>query len=221
MRSVRGIAIGFAVGIALGGAGGTPALAAGQRPRVLTSHGCYRVGQAVRVTGSGFAPKRLYDIAIDGVDFGQNRTDAAGGFRTTLVPGGLGAGIVQHVSHLNATDGSSAATARFTLTRSTGARFVGAAGSPRTLRASFQAWGFGLDGAHRSLFLHYVSPSGRALTTVRLGRAGGQCGYLRTQRRPVFPFSPSAGRWTLQIDSAHGYSGRPKGSVARIRVGVS
>jgi hypothetical protein len=195
-------------------------MAASQRTIVTTNHGCYRIGQAVRVRGSGFAPRRLYDIAIDGIDFGQSTTDAGGSFRTRLVPGGLGAGIVQHVSYLNATDGTRDATAKFTLTRRTGARFTGAAGNPKTLRASFQAWGFGLDGRHRPLYLHYVLPSGRAARTVVLGRAGGQCGYLQTKRRSVFPFNPSFGRWTLQIDSVRGYARTPKGPVARIRVTV-
>jgi hypothetical protein len=195
-------------------------MAASQRTIVTTNHGCYRIGQPVRVTGSGFAPGHLYDIAIDGVDFGQRRTDAAGAFRAQLVPGGLGAGIVEHVNHLNATDGTKDATTRFTLTRRTGARFLATGGDPNTLRAPFQAWGFALDGKPRALYLHYVSPAGRARTTAFLGRTGGQCGYLQTKPRLVFGFSPSRGKWILQIDWQRTYSSRPAGRVARIVVRV-
>jgi hypothetical protein len=196
------------------------ALGASPRPKVLTQHACYRVGQPVRVSGTGFAPRQLYDIAVDGVDFGQRTTSAAGAFQARLSPGGLGAGIVQHVSYLNATDGTVDATAKFTLTRGTGARFLASGGNPATLRASFQAWGFGLDGKARGLYLHYVSPSGRGRSTAYLGRTGGQCGFLQTRRRSVFPFSPSRGAWKLQIDAVRRYRSRPGSPVARIYVRV-
>jgi hypothetical protein len=218
---VRRIAIGFAVGAAVGAGGCCLALAASPGPQVSTALGCYRVGQPVTVSGSGFSATQLYDIAIGGVDFGQRATDAAGGFRTLLLPGGLGAGIVQHVNFLNATDGIVDASTKFTLTRRTGARFLGPGGDPATLRASFQAWGFAPDGEPHELYLHYVSPSRRAWTTTILGRTGGQCGYLQTKRRRVFPFNPSAGRWKLQVDQLRKYRSRPGSPVARIFVTVS
>jgi hypothetical protein len=220
MLIVRRLAIGFAVGAATGASACCAALAATHHVTVRTNHGCYRVGQPIRVNGSGFAPGQLYDVAIDGVDFGQSTTDRKGSFRTRLVPGGLGAGIVQHVNSLNATDGTREASTRFTLTRSTGARFLGSGGNPATLRAPFQAWGFALNGKSRPVYLHYVGPSGRARSTVFLGRARGQCGYLKTSSRRVFPFAPSPGRWKLQLDSVRRYTSRPTGPVARIFVSV-
>ena len=51
-------------------------------------------------------------------------------------------------------------------------------------------------------------------------RAGGQCGYLRTGKLRVFPFSPSGGTWTLQIDTRRRYAKRPGGPVARISVQI-
>jgi hypothetical protein len=220
MRVVRRVAIGFAIGAATGAYGCCLALAASPHPKVRTVHGCYRVGQPVRVSGSGFEPKHLYDIAIGGVDFGQRTTDATGSFRARLIPGGLGGGIVQHVNYLNATDGTKDATTTFTLTRGTGARFLATGGDPNTLRAPFQAWGFALDGKRRGLYLHYVGPSGRVRTTAFLGHTGGRCGYLQTKSRLVFPFNPTLGRWTLQIDWLRGYSSRPAGRFARILVRV-
>lgn len=212
--------MGFAI-CALGGASAGAVALGSPRATVKTNHGCYRIGQRIVVQGSGFAPMRLYDIAIGGVDFGQSRTDGTGGFRTTLIPGGLSAGIVQHVNYLNATDGTTGATTRFTLTRSTGARFLGTGGDPGTLRAPFQAWGFGLDGKSRPVYLHYVRPSGRGRSTSFLGRTGGQCGFLQTRSRQVFPFTPSPGTWKLQLDTVRRYTSRPKGPAARIFVRVS
>jgi hypothetical protein len=65
-----------------------------------------------------------------------------------------------------------------------------------------------------------VSPSGHTARTTSLGHAGGQCGYLRTGNLRVFPFSPSAGTWTLQVDTSRRYAKRPGGPVARISVQI-
>ncbi len=162
----------------------------------------------------------MYDVAIDGVDLGQNRTDAFGGFSTSLIPGGLGAGIVQNVYQLDATDGTVSADAGFTVTRRTGGRFLASSGSPRFLRAPFEVWGFGLNGQRRPVYLHYVTPKGRLRSTVLLGHTSGQCGFLTTARRRVFPFFPSFGRWTLQLDARRSYASRPGGPVTRIHVVV-
>jgi hypothetical protein len=210
-----------AVGVvAVACAWGATALAAAS-PTVHTGHGCYLVGQAVRFAGSGFAPARSYEVAVDGVDFGQSRTDSAGALRTSLVPGGLPAGVPQSVEQLDISDGSSDAVTSFTLTRSAGARFLASRGDPRTLSAPFQLWGFALDGVSHTTYLHYVDPAGRERTTVTLGRSSGQCGYLVTHRVRVFPFSPSTGTWTLQIDTQPAYSSRPSGAVARISVRIA
>jgi len=196
--------------------GGVALAAAG--PSVKTDHSCYTVGAPVGLAGTGFAANRGYDVTVDGVDFGQSSTDSSGGFSTQLVPGGLPAGVPQRVDQLEVTDGTSDAATSFTVTRPTGARFGAARGNARQLRAPFQAWGFSLDGTRPTLYVHYVAPTGRARTTVTLGRTTGQCGYLATAPLRLFPFTPSAGRWTLQVDSASAYSSQPSGPMARITV---
>lgn len=200
------------------GGGGVALAAAG--PAVSTDRGCYTVGAPVGLTGTGFAPNRTYDVAVDGVDFGRASTDSSGGLSTHLVPGGLAAGVPQRVDRLDVTDGSAEAATSFTVTRPTGARFEAARGNAHRLRAPFQAWGFSQDGTRRTLYVHYVSPAGLARATVQLGRTTGQCGYLLTAPRRVFPFSPSVGRWTLQVDTAAAYSARPSGPEARISVKI-
>ncbi len=202
----------IASGLALGASGGAT---------VRTGRGCYVVGQSVTVIGSGFAPNRTFEVAIDGVDFRTEKTDAAGGFRASLAPGGLGANIVQHVDHLNATDGTHSADTTFTVTRTAGARFLATRGNPNTLRAPFQVWGFAPDGRPRNVYVHYVSPSGAMRQTVALGKTGGQCGYLKTGPLRVFPFSPSRGNWTLQVDTRASYTRHPRGPLWRIMVQIS
>jgi hypothetical protein len=210
------VRISTAAVLAVFGAAPVSALAAG----LSTDRGCYLVGQSVAITGSGFAATRPFVVTIDGVFFGKSTTDASGAFSTSLRPGGLGRNVAQHVADLSASDGSATAHTTFTVTRKAGARFLASSGNPRTLRAPFEVWGFSLNGARRPVYLHYASPSGRVTKTVSLGHTSGQCGYMRTARRRVFPFSPTFGAWTLQLDTHRGYSRRPSGPVARIGVQI-
>jgi hypothetical protein len=184
---------------------------------VTLNHGCYLVGQSVSLNGAGFAPSASYVVTVDGVYFGTSTTTSGGSLSATFRPGGLSAGFAQAVDHLEATDGTTVGRATFTITRSAGARLLTSGGNPRTLRSRFEIWGFGLDGSHKRVYLHYVSPSGRASTTA-LGVTRGQCGYLRTQSHRVFPFKPSVGTWTFQFDTSRGYSSHPAGPVARVPV---
>ena len=198
-------------------AAAAPAIASSV-PIVKTDQTCYVVGNSVALYGSGFAPRQTYDVTDDGVDFGRAKTNADGGFATHFAPGGLAAGVAQSMHRIDVTDGTSEAGTTFTVTRQTGARFEAASGDPRRLRAPFQAWGFAMDGRRRLLYLHYVSPTGQTRTTVALGRTAGQCGYLETRPLRFFPFTPSAGRWTLQVDATRSYAQLPSGPVARIVV---
>jgi hypothetical protein len=206
------------------------AAAAGATPTLHTNQGCYVVGQRVAITGTGFAASRTYQVAVDGINFGVSTTDASGAITGSLIPGGLGANIVQEVHVLSASDGTTQTRASFTVTRATGARIVTSNSAPATVGAPFQVWGFALDhgkpptvpGATRlRVYVHYVNPHKRAITTVPIGHTAGQCGYLRTAARRVFPFIPARGTWTLQVDSQAVYSAHPAGPVARIAVRVS
>jgi hypothetical protein len=188
---------------------------------VAAGRGCYVVGQTVRLTASGFAPSRTYTVTIDGVYFGQSTTSSSGGFTIPVHPGGLPAGVPQHADRLQVSDGTSQASTTFTLTRSPGARIETSGGGAQSLSGRFQLWGFALKGTTRSVYVHYLNPSGQLRKTVSIGRTGGRCGYLLTRRRPVFPVALSPGTWTLQLDSHRAYRRRPSGPVTRIRVGIS
>jgi hypothetical protein len=215
------VTLGLATAVAAGIGCSGLAVAAAQRATIRTDHGCYPVGKKVKLTGTGFAPAQTYDVAVDGIDFGQATTTSRGGLASSLIPGGLAAGQAQLVHHLDVSDGTTDANTTFTVTRGRpGARFLASGGSVRTLRAPLEVWGFSMTGHHPSTYLHYVDPSGRAKRTVSLGRAGGQCGYLRSGKIRVFPFSPSTGAWTLQVDTSRRFARRPRGAVARISVQI-
>jgi hypothetical protein len=205
--------------------------AASAAPALTTNQACYLVGQRVAITGSGFAASRMYDVAVDGIDFGLGTTDALGGFTASLIPGGLGANIVEKLHVLSATDGTSVTSTRFTVTRTTGARILAGTGTAAKLRVPFQVWGFALVNGKPSptatsatrvpVFVHYVNPRRKLIMTLALGRTRDPCGYLKSVPKRLFPFAPGRGLWTLQVDSTSSYSKHPTGPVARIRLRVS
>ncbi len=190
------------------------AAGAASAPTLTLSHVCYLLGQRVAVSGSGFLPDAEYDLSVDGIDFGQALTDASGGFRVRFAPGGLGAGQAQAVDGLDVSDGVSERTARFTITRRTGALIGAGSGVSAQRKVMFEVWDVG---PRKPVYVHYVL-GGHAHRTVPLGTAGGQCGFLRVSDRPLFPFRPAAGRWTFQFDSSRRYSADPGRAV---RIGVT
>jgi hypothetical protein len=199
-------------------------------PALQTNRGCYLVGQSVAITGSGFAPSRSYTVSLDGINLGVSKTGPTGGFSVKIKPGGLGANRAQNVEMLAASDGTITSRTTFTVTRRRGARIFNGSGTGVKIRAQFQAWGFDINGAgspysigstRLPVYVHYVGPHQHLRTTVALGNTGGQCGYLQTARRRVFPFTPAPGNWTLQLDTSRRYIKHPAGPVYKIPVRVS
>jgi hypothetical protein len=189
-------------------------------PRLAVTRRCELVGDRVNLRGSGFAPDAPFDLAIDGVDFGQSLTAKTGDFFTAVLPGGLPAGVAQSADTATASDGSASASVAFTVTRPTGALFTGGPGGSPGRRVRFEAWDFAPTGPEVRLYLHYLTPTGRALRSVALGTSRGQCGALISPARPLFPFRPADGTWTLLIDSTPQPVAHPRGRVARLRVSV-
>lgn len=208
--------------ILLASAAVTAAASAG--PTLKTNQACYLVGQPVAITGAGFAPARRYEVALDGGNFGLSTTDATGGFTAKFRPGGVPAGQAQVVHHLTATDGTTTTNATFTITRKTGAFVSVGSGPAKSVRARFEAWGFALKNNRPQpsvpgrpapqVYVHYVNPRGKLIMSTPLGRAGGQCGYVKSGSKPLFGFSPGPGAWTLQFDTSFRYSKHPKGPKA-------
>jgi hypothetical protein len=172
-----------------------------------TDTSCYQETQDVVVSGAGYAPKDTVAISRDGTAFGTADTDAAGAFQVKFPAPELARGERERVFTLTATDAAlDMAEVRYR-TSKVFADFAPDSGNPTTLQVRFSISGFGLLRAHPPVYLHYVSPSGRARRTVSLGTAHGTCGRIpQTQRRRLFPFAAERGRWVLQFDTRKAYS---------------
>lgn len=172
-----------------------------------TDTSCYQETQDVVVSGAGYASKDTVAIARDGMAFGTAETDAAGAFQVKFPAPELPRGKREQVFTLTATDAAlNTAEVRYR-TSKVFADFTPDSGNPKTLQVRFSVSGFGLLRAHPTIYLHYVSPSGKVRRSVRLGTAHGTCGKIpQTRRRHLFPFAAQRGRWVLQFDTSKTYS---------------
>lgn len=68
------------------------------------------------------------------------------------------------------------------------------------------------------VFVHYMR-GGRSRRTQRLGVPRGACGSFRVRRRQ-FPFSPSLGDWTIQVDQQRPFAPMPDSPFVRLPVTV-
>ncbi|HEX2016677.1 MAG TPA: hypothetical protein VGN69_08285 [Solirubrobacteraceae bacterium] len=182
---------------------------------VLTDSPCYLTNRTVRLTGTGFAPSTQYTVSLDGAALGPGMTSPDGAFEGKLGSGHLG--HLRHQRHIvTVSDGTNMASAPFEVSRFT-ASFDPAAGDPRSLLVRFSVYGFGLGAmVAPTVYLHYLSPSGRAGSTVRVGRTHGACGSLgRSRLHHLFPFHPRTGTWHLQFDTHSRYSAASRPRVVR------
>lgn len=202
-----------------------PATAAA-RATLTTDARCYLQGAQLQMTASGLAPNAPLTVVLDGrqLSYGDGSTpasDAAGTFASSFATPALAPDAVQRRHVLLVSDGMRKPRARFTVTRPAGADFQPSSGDPRTLRARFRVWGFGVDGANGNpVWLHWVSPRGTVRRNAALGTTAGDCGALTTQPRRVFPFAPAAGRWVLVFDMHPRYHVHASGPRAKIPVHV-
>ena len=208
-RMRRLLTLPFALLVA-GVASAAPAGAA----EIHTDRTCYyqTPQTTVSLAGSGFSPGRPYSVALDG--------DPLGGGGQPVRPDGTLGGAFQPASltgkhyeethRLDVESDALSSSTTFTVTRLF-ATFSPASGDPAKLRVRFAVYGFGLDGSHPNVYVHYVAPGGgggKARKSVRLGHVRGQCGSIhRTAQRRLFPFKLTRyGRWVLQFDARRSYT---------------
>jgi hypothetical protein len=201
---------------------GLIAVPVAQAAKVTTDKRCYRENAAIRTPVSGFAPSAKLSLTLDGITIPSDNTtvtDAHGSFVGYLSPGpALPAHALEHGSKLTVTDGTSSASATFFVTRPTGAALSGRAGKAQRRRVHFDVWGFALDGRRRQVYIHYVRPSGKLRTTVRLGHTSGSCGVLHSALRAELPSAAESGRWVLVLDTNRKLSSRT--GAPRIKISV-
>lgn len=176
---------------------------------VHTDRDCYLQTDktTVSVAASGFPAGQPYTVAVDDLPLSGTNTIGADGTMTgAFNPPALEDAENQRVFDLAVESAGQRAATRFTVTRFK-ASFSPSKGDPARLKVRFSAFGFGLGQANPAIYVHYVAPNGRVRTTVRLGRAQGQCGAIpRTAKRRLFPFArPAHGTWRLQFDTSKRY----------------
>jgi hypothetical protein len=166
----------------------------------------------VKLTGDGYAPGAEYLVLVNGGVVGSGTTDSAGAFKYELTsppPPDTGTAAYDAGFRVEVTQGQTKAATDFRTAQVFG-DFNPGDGDPAKLKVRFSAFGFGIDRAPGTaapeIFVHYVSPKGKVVRTVSLGKGRGSCGSIRrTAKRKLFPFRPSNGRWALQFDTRKRY----------------
>lgn len=159
---------------------------------------CYRAGDSLTVTGSGFTPGGQTDIALDGRPLGPVFPDGAGNFSVPLRIGSLSGVRQRTVVATDAANAANVAQAQF-LGSALGVTVKprnGAAG--RRLRIS--ATGFTTG---KRLYAHIVRK--RYRRNVLVGKLKGPCHTLKKRKR-IMPGSTPAGRYVVQFDTRRRYS---------------
>jgi hypothetical protein len=191
----------------------TLAVAAQAQAATLTVAGdktCYRLGDALIVSGTGFTPGAPVSFTLDNQDLGSLTADAAGNVSAPLTIGTL-RGI--RTRTLIATDGANPANVA-------SAQFLGSALSV-TVRPRSGAAGrklrIGAAGftTGKRLYAHVLR--GRYRRNVFIGRLKGPCRSLKV-RRSVLPAGLTAGRYTVQFDTKRRYR---KSTQVRVRFRVT
>jgi hypothetical protein len=179
---------------------------------VAGSKSCYRAGDALILSGSGFTPGAPVSFALEGKDLGSLTADAAGNVSSPLNIGALEGVSTRTLVATDAANPANVATARF-LGSALAVRVRprnGAAG--RRLRIN--ATGFTTG---RRLYAHVLRRGYRR--NVSIAKLKGPCRTGKARRR-ILPASLSPGVYTVQFDTRRRYSRKTKVWV-RFRVTVT
>ncbi|MBA3263907.1 MAG: hypothetical protein H0T69_15830 [Thermoleophilaceae bacterium] len=181
---------------------------------VAGSRSCYRTGDALIVSGSGFTPGQPVNFVLEGQDLGNLTADAAGNVSAPL---SIGAETFRGVSRrtLIATDATNPANVAT-------AQFLGSALAvkirPRNgtagRRLRINATGFTTG---KRLYAHVLRRGYKR--NVFIGKLKGPCRTAKARRR-ILPATLPAGVYTVQFDTKRRYSRKTKVWV-RFRVTVT
>ena len=185
-----------------------------QAAQIRVDRSCYpgTGAVAVKLSGEGYAPGEAFTILINGGVVSSGTVDGAGKIVQELnapPPPERGKQAFDAGYKLEVRQGATVAGTSFR-TAQVFSDFTPGDGDPLKLRVRFSAFGFGMatkPGAQQTqIYVHYVSPKGKATKTVSLGRGQGACGSIRrSARRKLFPFKPGNGNWSLQFDNQKRY----------------
>jgi hypothetical protein len=188
-----------------------PASASAAAISVLPQRSCYRSGQALILTGTGFSPGAGVEVTSNGARVATLGTNPQGAFTGVLTPA-LRSG--ETVKTYAATDQANPAiSASIPLKVSALDVKVRPRSATPGRKLKLTARGFTNS---KTLYAHVVR--GRYRRTVRVGTLGGPC-HTEESRKPVFSRSTSAGSYIVQFDGSKRYRKKTKVRV-RFRVFV-
>jgi hypothetical protein len=190
-----------------------PATASAATLAVSPVKSCYRSGERIGLTGTGFTPNSTVTIAVDGSTLGTAPTDPTG-----AIPAGGTLTVAQRsgekVKNVTATDNANTANVG-TIGLRVSAFTVGVRprnGKPGA-RLRIAARGYLGRGTLRA---HIVRGSSRR--TVRVGRLKGACGS-GTFRKRLFSRNTAPGVYRVQFDTRRRYSRSTREKITyRVRI---
>jgi hypothetical protein len=163
---------------------------------------CYRAGDALILSGTGYTPGAPVDITLQGRSLGALTADAAGNINSPLQIGNLRGVSRRTLVASDTTNPAITATAQFL-----GSALVvkvkplnGAAG--RKLRVSASGFTTG-----KRLYAHILRKGYRR--NVLIGKLKGACHTLKLRRRVLSGGTPN-GVYTVQFDTKKRYSKKTK-----------
>lgn len=179
---------------------------------VVGSKSCYRAGDALILTGSGFTPGGQANVTLDGQDLGAVPTDAAGNFSAPLNIGNLNGVRTRTLIATDAANPANVAQAQFlgSALAVTVKPRNGAAGRKLRINASGFTTG-------KRLYAHVLR--GKYRRNVFIGKLKGPCRTAKVRKR-VLPAGLSPGIYTVQFDTKRRYAKKTKVWV-KFRVTVS
>lgn len=172
---------------------------------------CAVSGDAVPVSGTGFAPGKGVQLRGEGVS-GFATADAAGAFAGS-VTGFTSARTVQKVPVTATQDGVAVTSATLSLIREAFLVDANLNGSPR----SVVRWRFAGFPSGRSVYGHFRL-RGKTYRNYRFGRATGPCGTLTARARRLPVSRLRYGTWRLKFDASRRYSSSAPGRLGTLTV---
>ena len=184
--------------VAAGAALAAPAAAQAATLTASPLKPCYRAGETVGLTGSGYTPGGGVQINSDGRVVGNTTADSAGNFGGSLRLGVPSGERLKTYSAVDTSNTANQAAVRLRVSRLlvTVRPQRGAPGS--LLRIGARGFTTG-----RTLYAHVVR--GRYRRNVRIGRLRGACRRLSSRRR-IFSRRTRPGTYVVQFDTRRTYS---------------
>jgi hypothetical protein len=194
------VRLSFAIAPAVVAALALPAAAEAASLSVNPVKSCYRSGERVGLSGTGFTPSGTVSITSDGKAIGSRDVDPAGAFSGELIvsqPSG------ERGKTYAARDSVNPAIAAAAAIRASAVSVdVRPRSAPPGRRVTISARGF-TTGAR--LYAHVIR--GRYRRNVRVGALRGACHRLTTRAR-IFSSGTPNGTYMVQFDARRRYSGR-------------